>query len=324
MADQNYSVDSVVESELAELDTDSGTVLIRFTQGSDIPAVRRLIHRAYAARPPIDPPASALAETESSIAEKLANGFGLVGVFENRIIASVLVTEAGKRGFIQRVCVDPDFQRLGLAEVLMEVTLEELMNRPLEYVKLEAHKAFPLVTAWWQKRGFVIEGEKPQTLVLAREIPIRVTVPTAADMQHLGRKLASVLRAGDVIIASGELGAGKTTLTQGIGAGLDVEGAVISPTFVLSRIHKAKGEGPDLVHVDAYRLGSAAELDDIDLDSSLANAVTLVEWGTGIAESLNNDRLEIEIIRGADDSREVIFTPLGLRWQGVLGDVLCR
>ncbi|MEO9247734.1 tRNA (adenosine(37)-N6)-threonylcarbamoyltransferase complex ATPase subunit type 1 TsaE [Citricoccus nitrophenolicus] len=98
--------------------------------------------------------------------------------------------------------------------------------------------------------------------------------------------LASVLRAGDVLILTGELGAGKTTFTQGLGAGLGVREGIISPTFVLSRIHPTLGDGPDLVHVDAYRLGSAGELMDLDLDATVDRSVTVVEWGRGLAETL--------------------------------------
>lgn len=136
-------------------------------------------------------------------------------------------------------------------------------------------------------------------------------------MRGLGRQLARVLRAGDVVILSGELGAGKTTLTQGIGEGLRVTSPVISPTFVISRVHH--GPGPDLVHVDAYRMGGGAELADIDLDESLDRSVTVIEWGAGLAEWLAADRLEIRIDREADtDSRVVVLDGVGQRWQGVL------
>src|SRR4029453_11950915 len=102
-----------------------------------------------------------------------------------------------------------------------------------------------------------------------------------------------VLRAGDVLILSGDLGAGKTTLTQGIGRGLQVRGDITSPTFVIARVHPSLVDGPPLVHVDAYRLGGIDELDDLDLDTSLADAVTVVEWGHGVAEGLADERLEV-------------------------------
>lgn len=148
----------------------------------------------------------------------------------------------------------------------------------------------------------------------------RVVVPTAPSMHALGRRLAAVLRPGDLVLACGELGAGKTALTQGIGAGLDVEGAVISPTFVLSRVHRSRVGGPTLVHVDAYRLADLAEVEDLDLEASLAESVTVVEWGEGKAEQLADDRLDIVIQRSSDpedDTRTVTLTGIGPRWAGV-------
>ena len=115
--------------------------------------------------------------------------------------------------------------------------------------------------------------------------------------RELGRRLAGVLRAGDLVVLTGDLGAGKTTLTQGIGAGLGVRGQVASPTFIIARAHANPATGPDLVHVDAYRLESLAEVDALDLDSSLEESVTVVEWGGGLVEDLAEDRLEIRIVR---------------------------
>jgi tRNA threonylcarbamoyladenosine biosynthesis protein TsaE len=128
------------------------------------------------------------------------------------------------------------------------------------------------------------------------ELPAtRVQVRTAADMQALGRRLAGLLRAGDLVVLSGPLGAGKTTLVQGIGAGLQVRGPVTSPTFVIARVHPSLAGGPGLVHVDAYRLASVAEVDDLDLDASVDDCVTVVEWGEGLVEGLAADRLEVSI-----------------------------
>ena len=139
---------------------------------------------------------------------------------------------------------------------------------------------------------------------------VSLTVATAAHMRSLGRSLATVLRAGDLVILSGGLGAGKTTLTQGIGEGLGVRGPITSPTFVIARVpppvapSAATGElPPALVHADAYRLGSALELDDLDLDTDTAASVTVVEWGEGLAEGLAADRLEITITPAADRGR---------------------
>jgi tRNA threonylcarbamoyladenosine biosynthesis protein TsaE len=144
-------------------------------------------------------------------------------------------------------------------------------------------------------------------------------IPTAAAMQDLGRELAQVLRAGDLVILAGPLGAGKTTLVQGIGAGLGVRGPVTSPTFVIARVHPVvSGPGPVLVHADAYRLHSIAEVDDLDLDADLGRAVTVVEWGEGLAEGLAEDRLEISIepVAADDDTRLVRIIGHGGRWNG--------
>jgi tRNA threonylcarbamoyladenosine biosynthesis protein TsaE len=141
-----------------------------------------------------------------------------------------------------------------------------------------------------------------------------VRVPTAVQMRALGRRLAGLLRAGDLVLLSGPLGAGKTTLTQGIGAGLGVRGSVTSPTFVIARVHPSLSAGPDLVHADAYRLGSRAEVDDLDLDTDLATAVTVVEWGEGLVEDLAPSFLSVRIWAdepsadsGQDDTAETDF-----------------
>jgi tRNA threonylcarbamoyladenosine biosynthesis protein TsaE len=134
-------------------------------------------------------------------------------------------------------------------------------------------------------------------------------------MQALGADLAGWLRPGDLVVVSGRLGAGKTTLTQGIGAGLGVRGPVTSPTFVVARVHPSLVGGPALVHVDAYRLGDAVEVDDLDLDATLEESVTVVEWGEGKVESLAEDRLEVHIDTGRDSGvRQVRAVGVGARW----------
>jgi tRNA threonylcarbamoyladenosine biosynthesis protein TsaE len=165
--------------------------------------------------------------------------------------------------------------------------------------------------------------------VAAPPFKVEVQVPTAARMHELGVRLAGLLRPGDLVVLSGPLGAGKTTLTQGIGAGLNVRGPVTSPTFVIARVHPALAGGPDLVHADAYRLGSRAEVDDLDLDTDVATSVTVVEWGEGLVEALAASYLEIAIRPAApaqsdqspvgdepgDDPRTVRITGWGDRWR---------
>ena len=150
-----------------------------------------------------------------------------------------------------------------------------------------------------------------------------VDVPTADEMRQLGRRLAEHLRAGDVLLLRGPLGAGKTTLVQGIGDGLGVRGPITSPTFVLARVHPPLSGGPPLVHVDAYRLEDWDDLETLDVEATLDEAVTVVEWGEGLVEGLADDRLEIWIERepsdpaGADDARAVTITGVGERWRAL-------
>ncbi|MEU3461567.1 tRNA (adenosine(37)-N6)-threonylcarbamoyltransferase complex ATPase subunit type 1 TsaE [Streptomyces sp. NPDC006733] len=178
-------------------------------------------------------------------------------------------------------------------------------------------------------------------------VSVRLTVRTPDRMQELGRALAALLLPGDLVLLSGELGAGKTTLTRGLGEGLGVRGAVTSPTFVIARVHPSLSGGPALVHVDAYRLaGGLDEMEDLDLDVSLPESVVVVEWGEGKVEELSEARLQVVISRTlgdaydtavagpdtdsadpdadsdayddadseADDVREVTVTGIGPRW----------
>lgn len=170
---------------------------------------------------------------------------------------------------------------------------------------------------------------------------IELTLNSAAATADFAAALATRLAAGDLLVLSGELGAGKTTFTQGLGRGLGVREGIISPTFVLVRIHPnmptgPRPGGPDLVHVDAYRLTSPGEIDDIDLENTMDSAVTVVEWGAGRVEHLSDSRLEIQLLRatggtgpdlafdaeaGADDDadredepRVLTLNAVGPRW----------
>ncbi|WP_062070998.1 tRNA (adenosine(37)-N6)-threonylcarbamoyltransferase complex ATPase subunit type 1 TsaE [Demequina sediminicola] len=125
--------------------------------------------------------------------------------------------------------------------------------------------------------------------------------------------IAPQLAHGDLVILTGDLGAGKTTFTQGLGEALGVRGPVASPTFIIARTHPSEVGGPSLIHVDAYRLGSLAELDDLDLDSSLDSSVTVVEWGEGKAEALAEDRLHITLERERGGEVDMVNPDYGVR-----------
>ncbi|MBD2833432.1 tRNA (adenosine(37)-N6)-threonylcarbamoyltransferase complex ATPase subunit type 1 TsaE [[Kitasatospora] papulosa] len=152
-------------------------------------------------------------------------------------------------------------------------------------------------------------------------VTLDVAVESPEEMKELGRRIAGVLAPGDLVMLTGELGAGKTTLTRGLGEGLGVRGAVTSPTFVIARVHPPLGEGPALVHVDAYRLGGGLdEMEDLDLDVSLPESVIVVEWGDGKVEELSEDRLRVVIDRAVgdtdDERRTVTLVGIGARWSG--------
>jgi len=161
---------------------------------------------------------------------------------------------------------------------------------------------------------------------LTQHLIAKLEVSTPEAMNELGLKIARLLRAGDLVVLTGPLGAGKTTLTRGVGDGLTAIGNVSSPTFVIARTHKRQDGGPVLVHVDAYRLGSALELDDLDIDYE--NSIVLVEWGKGMTDDLVENWLEIIIEReravehaaddvDAVDPRLVSVIGFGPRWAGV-------
>jgi tRNA threonylcarbamoyladenosine biosynthesis protein TsaE len=138
-------------------------------------------------------------------------------------------------------------------------------------------------------------------------------LPTSDDTRRLGRELGALLRAGDLIVLTGSLGAGKTVFVQGVGAGLGVRGPVVSPTFVIARVHR-DGRVP-LVHVDAYRLRSLAEVDDLDLDVDLTDSVLAVEWGAGLVEQFTDSRVEVQLTIATDgEQRCAVLVPYGADW----------
>jgi tRNA threonylcarbamoyladenosine biosynthesis protein TsaE len=296
---------------------DGRTLTLRQAQPEQAATVLGIIKAAFSNRPPVQPPPPALAETEASIAAQLRDGFGLLAEVDGEPAGVIIVSLDGPQAGIHRVSVAPQFQRKGIASTMVEVALDQIAEpvagqpAPQE-VWLTARAEFPYVVNWWRRRGFTEVARTGTSIKLHRAVAQLVEAPTAEAMQDFGAALADKLLPGDLIIATGELGAGKTTLAQGIGRGLDAEGAIISPTFVLSRIHPSRTGHPTFVHVDAYRLASLAELEDLDLD--LSEAITFVEWGAGLAEGLSDTRIEIDIRRSTDpddETRYVYVTPIG-------------
>ncbi len=292
---------------------------VRVATHADAPEMLRVIQAAFSARRPVDPPPAALADTLASVEAALAAGWGICAEIDGQLVGCLLLHHDGQTATLQRVSVLPSATGGGIAKAIVLGAISLAVDAGCRTVELLCRREFPELVSWWGKHGFTIVRETPAGLILARDLPVARTACSAQQMQDLGAELAQVLRPGDVILAIGDLGAGKTTLAQGIGRGLRVAGPIISPTFVISRIHPSLDDGPDLVHVDAYRMADAGELADIDLDATLARSVTLIEWGQGLAEWLAEDRLEIDIDREiGDDCRRITFTGVGPRWAGAL------
>ena len=296
---------------------DGRRVTLRRAEPDDAASMLTVIHAAFGARPVIGAPPDALRETTATIAQALMGGLGYIAHVEGAPAGAILVHSDGGAVRLGRVSVHPDFQRLGVATFMVRALLEVMAARGVAMVTLLARKDYPHLRDFWQSHGFTVTGEEGASWVLGRSLPVVAEVPDADAMRALGCALAALVRPGDLIIASGDLGAGKTTFAQGLGAGMAVEGPIISPTFVLARVHRSTAGGPALVHADAYRLGGFAELEDLDLEESLADSVTLVEWGAGVAEKLSADHLAVEIVRGLDphdETRWVFLIPVGERW----------
>jgi len=284
--------------------------------------VLAVVTAAFAGRPPLDPPADALAETEETVAAMLARAGGLLVLDDGRPVGAVILDPVGDAVYLHRFGIDPAARGRGLARGLVLAGLREAARSGARQVVILARQELPRTARFWRDMGFTETARHPPYVEMARPAPVLVDVPSAEAMRDLGRRVAGHLAPGDVLVLSGELGAGKTTFTQGLGEGLGVRGDVTSPTFVIARVHPSLGDGPELVHVDAYRLGGRAELDDLDLDADLDRAVTVVEWGTGLAEGLSDARLEIRITRATArtdvdpeaDPRVVELDPRGERW----------
>jgi tRNA threonylcarbamoyladenosine biosynthesis protein TsaE len=293
------------------------TLSVRRVGHESAAIVHHIVHEAFASRPALHPPADALSETVASIGTRLALNGGLVARVGDEPVGALLFDPVGDSVYLRRFGVLPAAQGHGVAAAMVAAAVEAWPGKAR--LSVVAREELPATVAFWQRRGFAQADRRYPYVELSRPLPRTFDVPTADDMRELGMRIARELRAGDLLVLSGGLGAGKTTFTQGLGEGLRVRGGVTSPTFVIARVHPSLVGGPDLVHVDAYRLGGLDELDDLDLDTSLDEAVTVVEWGEGMAESLSDSRLEVRIARAdtADaelDPRQVEVLGIGTRW----------
>ncbi len=293
----------------------SDDTTIRTVDGSRAADVLTVVHEAFADRPPLDPPATALQETLDSIRESLDAHGGLLVEYDGAPVGALLFEPRGRLLGLRRVGVLARVRGLGVAAQMASRAREIAQELGFTGLELEARVELPATINFWRNLGYVEADRNGNRLTMLRMLPITHTLVTAEETREFGEHLAERLEPGDLVILTGDLGAGKTTLTQGIGAGLGVRGDITSPTFVISRVHPSLSDGPPLVHVDAYRLGGTAELDDLDLDTDVDEAVTVVEWGEGLAEALSGDRLELSLKQAPDDERTLTLTPVGPRWR---------
>jgi tRNA threonylcarbamoyladenosine biosynthesis protein TsaE len=295
---------------------------IQTVDGSRADDVLAVIHEAFSNRPDLDPPATALDETVETIRKALDAHGGLLVEHQGSPVGALLFEPRGRLLGLRRVGVLAPVRGLGVAAQMASRAREIAQELGFTGLELEARVELPATINFWRNLGYVESERNGNRLTMLRMLPLTVTLETAEETRAFGEHLAERLEPGDLVILTGDLGAGKTTLTQGIGTGLGVRGAITSPTFVIARVHPSLTGGAPLVHVDAYRLGGTAELDDLDLDTDIDDAVTVVEWGEGLAESLSVDRLELSLRRAADDTRTLTLTPVGPRWRELdLGSV---
>lgn len=276
--------------------------------------VLAVVREAFGARPVLDPPADALSEDLDSVARLLGVRGGLLATLDGLPVGCVILDVAPDGLVLRRFGVVPAAQGSGVATALVEAAVDLAAGR--QAVRVVAREELPGTVAFWERHDFVVTGRHSPYVEMALWLGTCFDVPEAEAMRQLGEQVGHSLVAGDLVVLTGELGAGKTTFTQGLGLGLQVRGGVTSPTFVIARVHPSLVGAPDLVHVDAYRLGGLDELDDLDLDTSLDSAVTVVEWGAGLAEGLSDSRLEVVIERVVGQSRDDELDPrrVCLRW----------
>lgn len=292
------------------------TGLIRPATASDAAAVHDIGLAAFAEQAWLDPQPGALGDSPQLIAAQLAEHGGLLALLDGRPVGTLRYAPdpayPGRVRWVRRVAVLPAARRRGVARSLLRRAARDAAAEGRTALRAGVRRVLAGNHALYAGLGWQPVAEHPEWREFGLALPR--PVPDAGSMRELGRRLAGLLAAGDLVVLAGPLGAGKTTAAQGIGAGLGVTDRITSPTFVLCREHA--GRLP-LLHVDAYRLGSLAELDELDLDTAMGSAVTVVEWGAGLAEPLADGHLLVRIDRSADpndERREVTLEATGPAW----------
>jgi tRNA threonylcarbamoyladenosine biosynthesis protein TsaE len=300
------------------------TITFRLATSGDAAQIRSVTHAAFGMGPPLEPPSGAASETVDQVRTDLNETTAVVGELDGNVVAALRIRRDGAAIWLRRVAVAPSVWRHAVGSRLVSWTHAYLAETTdVDELRVGVRTARPGARRFWKKQGYAPSTSHGYWQELRRDPPYAGVVSTADAMREIGTRLAALLQPGDLVIAIGGLGAGKTTLAQGIGAGLGVAGAVTSPTFVLARQHRpGGGQGVPFLHVDTYRLGSVAdplaEVDGLDLDTGLDESVTFVEWGEGLVEQLTANRVEVRLRADATtESRTVTVDALGPRWAGV-------
>lgn len=304
--------------------------ILRLAGGDDAAAMLAIIQAASADSATPDSSSAAHQESLADVENALSGGVGIIASTGGADVGALLIgcpvptQQAQDRpgiATLSHISVRPGFRNRGVATAMVRAAMTIALDRDCRRLDVVICRDAPAIIGLLTDLGLTVDHPADVGQAVFVTLPARLAVPTAEGMHELGQRLAELLRSGDVLVLIGELGAGKTTLTQGIGAGLRVAGPVVSPTFVLSRVHRPLEVGrPGLVHVDAYRLSSAAELEDLDVEATLAGNVTIVEWGEGLADGLSDSRLDVLIQRSDnpnDEQRTVHLLGRGDRWRGM-------
>ena len=302
------------------------TVTFRVATPDDAAAVLAVTRAAFGTGPPLEPPSGAASEALDQVTADLMDEGGVVGEHDGMVVATLRLRRRDRAFWLRRVAVAPAMSRRAVGSRLVAWTHAHLaQHSDLEELRVGVRTSRPGARRFWEELGYTPSTHHDYWQELRRDPPYSDVVATAAAMRAVGTRLAAVLQPGDLIVCTGGLGAGKTTLAQGVGAGLGVAGPITSPTFVLARRHRplaAGRRGVPFVHADTYRLGAVAdplgELDGLDLDSGLDDAVTFVEWGEGLVEQLATNRVEVRLCADpVSEDRTIVVDALGRRWAGV-------
>ncbi len=262
----------------------------------DAAAITRLVHETDGRRSDPDLASTTVAATAESVAAVVREHGGLIARLDGLPVGAILFGR--QEGALRLRVAGLSTRRAdGIMSAMVSVAEEIARRSGNDAVLVESRSELPVAVAFWRRLGYAEVRDRGTQPTFGKALGAVLDTADADQTRRVGHRLAARLSAGDLVMLTGLLGAGKTTLVQGMASGLGVCGNVTSPTFVLSHVHPSLTDGPALVHVDAYRLSDPTELADLDLEAHLERSVVVVEWGEDIAEGLADDRLQVTIER---------------------------